>query len=162
MIERFGGVDDAPLQPATNALGEWYVRRVSLPGRTSVVLFVSEPSRLAVLVPGRGSKTTVQQFRERTAQLLRRIDCPDDWVEAEVAEMEQSQLAPIDSHSVLSTMKELAQHLTLEAEKKDGLNAFALDDQELMMSRRLHGPFASRPPRDVARTLCKKRWKERG
>src|SRR5690625_674707 len=62
-------------QVSSTRLGDWYANVVSLPYRgKSVILFMAEKSRTAVVVEGRGSATMIPLFRERAIRHLERSE----------------------------------------------------------------------------------------
>jgi hypothetical protein len=93
-------MDDAP---STTKLGDWYGNLVSV-GRRRVVLFVSERSRLPVLLPARDVATVAQQLPLALEQMLPILGVPRDIVRQEVSAMTEVHFAPTANRSILGTM----------------------------------------------------------
>ena len=154
LLKRLRAKPEETPAPSDALLGDWYANPISLPFRgKSVVLFVNEPTLLAVLVPGRGSKNTIPVFQERAARLLERIGLPEACVRHEAEAYADVQLLPTASRSVLGSMNDLSGALQWFAED-NGTADLDWDEIELNFSERIHEPTDYEHPRDVAMKLC--------
>jgi hypothetical protein len=119
-------VDDPPA--STAPLGEWYANVLHLPFRgRSLVLFVHNPSRLAIVAPGRTLRPTLPVFRVRLPRLLSRLGVPEPKIRRQQEDMEDVVLAATVDRSLLGSMTDMARCLRLIAERVDGPAAFDPD-----------------------------------
>jgi uncharacterized protein DUF6933 len=128
-------------------LGNWHANLVRL-ARSPIVLFVSDISLLAVLVPGRDFSNVVSAFRDRLAQRLERIGLPEDIISMERAAMEIACIQPSNSKSVLGSMNDFVRHLRLKVDNDfPFVDANALED---MLSETPMGALKYQYPVEVA------------
>ena len=144
-----------PPQPEV-ALGEWYAHTASLPfaGR-SLVMYTSANTLLTVLVPGRAVRTTLPVFRQRLPLLLRRLELPGDWVDAQVRAAMDVLVARTKDRRVIGSMNEIANLVWWMAEEKRSFEALDLDRLEMKLAKVPHGMLRYRYPRDVAAELAR-------
>jgi hypothetical protein len=109
--------DPDPPVPAS-PLGEWYANAVPLrfAGRW-VVLYVNAATLVAVIVPGRSLRRTLDGFRARAVALLRRIGMPDAWIEEHARELEHAAVARTASRPMLGFMNDMARFIHFQAEE---------------------------------------------
>ena len=148
LLDRIGPpVADPP--ESTTVLGDWYAKPFSA-GRKPFVLMISGTSRIAVVVPGRGSANTVGTFLGGLADLLARLAIPAQAIEREIAASREVVLAETDSRSLLGTLNDFATISGMRlAEKPDT----ALVDLAVWLSRTPVAPLGYRYPADAAREL---------
>jgi hypothetical protein len=98
-------------------LEEWYANPVPLrfAGRW-IVLYVSASSLLAVVVPGRSLRGTLDGFRVRLPALLRRIGLPDGWIEEHTAQTAEVTIARTANRQLLGFMTHMANTVQFQAE----------------------------------------------
>ena len=163
LLKRLGGVTTEDPSPSTTIFGDWYANVLSLSFRgKSVVMFVNEPTLLAVFIPGRGAKKMLPVFRARAMALMRTLDLPEDCIKKEAEEMADLQLAPTASRSVLGAMNDMAQGLCMLAERKASADEIDWDEMEIYYSEWIHGiPLAYGYPRDAAAERCRAYLKSR-
>jgi hypothetical protein len=143
------------MRPSTTVLGDWYANVVSLPFRgKSVVMFVNEPTLLAVLIPGRGTKKVLPVFRERVIALLKKIGLPDACIQKEEQEMAELQISVTDSRSVLGSMNDMTRHIRAVAERESSAEEINWGIQETLFAEYMHGPLDYVRPREVAARRC--------
>jgi len=141
LLKRLGGAAD-DLRPSDSVLGDWHANVIPLPWRSkSVVLFLNDASRLAVLVPGRGSRRVLGQFQERVIDLLERLKLPPSCIESEAAGIAEIQIGRTECRSRLGSMNDIAYHLQAVAEYSESAEAMDWDRQEMLLSEWLHGPL---------------------
>ena len=113
-------------------------------------MFVSEASRLAVLVRAADVKTVVPRFRAAVVDLLRELGVSEDAIHGESEAMKEVAFANTRSRSVLGTMNDYFRHLrwVFPDRPSQTLGQHALD-----LSETPCGPLKYARPRDVARAL---------
>ncbi len=134
---------------STTVLGDWYAKPFSV-GRKPFVLMISGTTRIAVVVPGRGSAHLIATFLSGLADLLARLAVPTQVIEREMAASQEVVLAETDSRSLLGTLNDFATISGIRlAEKPDT----ALVDLSVWLSRTPVAPLGYRYPADAAREL---------
>lgn len=94
-------------------LHSWYVKLVptGFAGKL-LVIYVHEPSLVAVVTKGRSLKTTLPQFYERLPQLFQRHGFKPDFIEKEMMLVQEGYVvSKTDSRSMLSFMNQMTLHL---------------------------------------------------
>ncbi len=136
-------VPSAPTAP----LGEWYANSVSLPFRgRSLVVFVHGGTLLSVVAPGRVLGTTVPAFRRRLPDLLRRLELPRAWIDAQTAALTEVCFARTASRSVLGTMNEIARQIWWDAGSVRSFDQLDLDWLEARLGEVPFGALRYRSP----------------
>ncbi|MGC9348196.1 MAG: DUF6933 domain-containing protein, partial [Anaerolineae bacterium] len=154
LLKRLGDPVTGDLAPSTTILGDWYANVYSLPFRgKSVVMFMNEPTRLVVLVQGRGGRQTIPAFRQRTARLLAHLGWAQHYIAREIEAMEELQLAKTASRSILGSMNDVNRHVQIIAERAGSAEAVDWEGEEILMTTRLHGPLDYVHPEDIAKAL---------
>ncbi|MFL5541091.1 MAG: DUF6933 domain-containing protein [Longimicrobiaceae bacterium] len=148
-------IEADPPQPEA-VLGEWYAHTVSLPfpGR-GLVMYVSANTLLTVLVPGRAVRTTLPVFRQRMPLLLRRLELPGDWVDAQARAAAEVLVARTKDRRVIGSMNEIANLAWAQAEVHSSFESLDLDRLESWLARVPHSMLRYRYPRDVAAELAR-------
>lgn len=140
-------VGDGP--SSTTVLGDWYGHVVNI-RRVRLVLFVSEVSRLGVLLEARDFSTLVSWFQTAVVKLLHQLGIPAKAVEEEERAMKEVVFARTKSRSVLGTINVFSEHLYWAFELRPGLS---LQEYSLELS----GTIILRPvpgiPADSAKKL---------
>ena len=139
-------------QELTTRLGNWYVNLVHY-GRQQVVMATSERSLLAVVLPARNLRDTLEgNLTTSVGQVLSALGIPPEIVDREVAEMQPAVVAPATNRSGLGSMNEFALHLCFHLERSGDPLVLALGLSDTAMSvvgtRSRYGI-----PRNVAREL---------
>lgn len=134
-------VADPPVSDAP--LGEWYANAIPLPfaGRW-LTLYVHAGTLLAVVVPGRSVGGTLDGFRLRLPSLLRRLNVPEQWIQARRAELADVVVAPTASRRILGIMTDMDRLLTCDAEDA---GSFAAMDLAVMEDFLAETPFRIAP-----------------
>ena len=124
-----------------------------------LVMYVHEPSMMAVICRGKTIQTTWPQFRERVAALLHRFEFPEHIITNELREMNGYTVSKTDSRSMLAIINQLKEDVAWYIEQSDIPYAFfPLEVWEDRMMKRLHA--AGRKPNDYTtpidywRKLC--------
>jgi hypothetical protein len=92
---------------ASTRLGGWYGTLIRF-GRWHVLLFISERSRLPVLLPARDADRLALAFPKAVSETLMGIGVPAAAVERECSLMSRITIGPIRSRSLLGSLNEFA------------------------------------------------------
>lgn len=136
------------LQQSTTGLGAWYA--TALFWKPQVALFVNESTLLPVLMPLAPAATVLDRFPTTLAAVLRAHQVDDRFVEHEVAEMCECQLAPTSNRSVVGVMNDFTYLAGEYAAPNAGEDLVSLS---LRLSRTPSGPLYGRrgsPDRELA------------
>jgi hypothetical protein len=134
----------------TTVLGNWYAKPYNL-GRLRMILCTSERSLLTVIVPAKDLSKLSLRLAEAVARMLIYLDVDTGQVAQERRAMDESQIAPTVSRSVLGTMNDMAHladcHIAEEGAEVD-LDQVALQLNEapcglLLSTRTLYSPAAA-------------------
>ncbi|MGQ0825478.1 MAG: DUF6933 domain-containing protein [Actinomycetota bacterium] len=93
-------------EQSTTALGDWYA--TVLFWKPQVALFVSEATLLPVLMPFASAATVIDRFPAAVATVLEAHGLSRAFIEHEVANMSEHQLAKTTNRSVVGIMNEFA------------------------------------------------------
>ncbi|HEX8319720.1 MAG TPA: GNAT family N-acetyltransferase [Longimicrobium sp.] len=131
-------VTTEPPEPAA-PLGEWYVNLVPVPfaGR-SLVLYTNPTTLVCVVAPGRALHTTLPTFRRRVPALLRRLDLPGEWIDAQLSDLSETIVARTNNRRVLGSMNDLATQIWFEAERYRSFEGIDLDRLEVKLADNPH------------------------
>ena len=138
-----------PLPNSSKALGSWYA--TALPWRPQAVLLVSEPTLLPVVMPLAPAATLVRRFPGELARVLFAHDMPADFIEREIAAMDECVVAKTASRSLLGMLNEfsfLADVFRVSPERADML---ALS---LKLATVPCGPLKGASPDQILRALA--------
>ena len=142
---------DAETPEPTTALGDWYAHLLILQ-RQHLVIFVSERSRLCLLIPARDMDRLTQRFLNALLVLLREISVPKAAIERERAAMESMcyglTTGTPNGRSVLGTINDYTHML-----RYYDLNEHSLPELSLRLSKTPVGPLKMQYPREVALSL---------
>jgi hypothetical protein len=135
------------------ALGEWYVNIVPVPfaGR-SLVLYTNPTTLVCVVAPGRALHTTLPTFRNRLPALLRRLELPGEWIDAQLSDLSETIVARTNNRRVLGSMNDLATQIWFEAERYRSFEGIDLDRLEVKLADNPHGMLGTRMPRGCSRS----------
>ncbi|MGK2885009.1 MAG: DUF6933 domain-containing protein [Rhodococcus sp. (in: high G+C Gram-positive bacteria)] len=104
VLDRIGGVTASDGDRSTTLLGDWYVN--VLFWKPQVALFVNEVTLLPVLMPFAPASTLLARFPAMLQSHLQAHSVTREFVEAELAEMDDVLTAKTASRSVLGVMNE--------------------------------------------------------
>jgi len=105
LLARLKQTSDLPPAESTTRLGDWYGNLIRL-GRTEYLIFISEHSRLAAVLPARNAKRLPDMLPEVVAQLLEEIGVPTADIEDERKRMSPIVFGRTQSQSLLGTMND--------------------------------------------------------
>jgi len=162
LLKRLKGPDPLPEDDpgSDNRLGDWYANVKPLPFRgKSVVIFTNQKTLLTVFVTGKGNRTVLPEFLERTARLLQRLDIPQAAIDAELEAMQEISLQPTASRSTLGSMNDIARHIRVNVEYKyPSFDTIDWDREEELFGNLIHHPLFKSPmniiyPTDLVREI---------
>lgn len=110
-LDRAKATPADPLDEPSTAMDNWYANLV--PGRPQIAIFVNEATLVPVLVPLAPARTIAARFVEQLAAVLVQLDAPTDFIETEIAAMNDASWATTRNRSVTGSMNDfsfLAQH----------------------------------------------------
>lgn len=103
LLDRVGQPIPEPPR-STTGLGDWYA--TALLWRPQLGLFVNETTLLPVLVSLAPARTVIDRFRSVLPAVLAEIGCEQDFIDAELDEMQDHALDKTRNRSVLGVMNE--------------------------------------------------------
>ena len=101
----------------TTVLGDWYANILFV--RPQIVLFINERSLLGVPVLAAPIKDLYPRFVQQMAYLLSDIDVPVKKIIAEIAQMQEAQVAPTKSRAMLASLNDMRWNVELGINNKD-------------------------------------------
>jgi hypothetical protein len=88
LLRRLKQFDDAAAIRSTTRLGDWYGDLIRM-GNRHVLLFISERSRLPVLIPVRNANHLRSAFPDAVCQMLAAVGVPVEAIERERFQMSE-------------------------------------------------------------------------
>ena len=139
--------DEELTEASTAPLGEWYtnVAFLPFPGR-ALVVYAHRPSRLTALVPGRSVRTTLDTFRQRTADLLDRTGAPASFIDIQQQAMTDVTMRTTDDRSMLGSLTDIIKHVKFHAGRARRFETFDLSAVEDELSIMPHMPIDGQSP----------------
>ena len=92
---------------STTRLGDWYGNTLRM-GRSHALIFISERSRLPVLIPIRDANRLPSVFPDAVCQMLALVGVPDTDIADERARMSEVSFGRTRSRSLLGTLNDFA------------------------------------------------------
>ena len=139
---------DEPLPNSSTALGSWYA--TALPWRPQAVLLVNEPTLLPVVMPLAPAATLVRRFPGELARVLFAHDMPADFIEREVAAMDECGVAKTASRSQLGMLNEFSFLADVFRDSPEGADMLALS---LKLATVPCGPLKGNSPGRMLQSL---------
>ena len=134
---------------STTRLGDWLGSLLGVEHQR-VVLFISQHSRLPVVLPGRNLKDLPHQLPLAVGAILDALGIPPHAVRAELNAMADAVLAPTNSRSLVGTLTDLSYAVKLRLAQEPDVNLMTL---ALWLSETPMGPMDYRAPDEVTRQL---------
>lgn len=103
LLDRMGHPVEMPVAAATR-LGNWYA--TALFWKPQMALLVNERTLLPVMLPLAPSATLAQRFPAALRGVLRALDLPTEFIEAEIEGMKEVVYAKTSNRSVVGMMNE--------------------------------------------------------
>jgi len=107
LIHRLKHFDEQSPGKSTTKLGDWYGNIIRM-GNRHVLLFISERSRLPVLIPIRQANKIGTVLPDAVSEMLAWIRVPEDAIAEERQHMLEMAFARTNSRSLLGTMNDFA------------------------------------------------------
>ena len=105
LLTRLGNAGDPSPLESTTRLGDWYGTIVRL-GRTQHLMFISQNSRLAAVLPARDAKRMFQVLPDVICSLLVEIGIPTSDIKEERERMSAVAFSRTQSRSLLGTLND--------------------------------------------------------
>src|SRR5688572_7108706 len=110
---------------STTRLGDWVGSLFGV-GHRRVVLFISQHSRLPVVLPGRNLKTIPQQLPLAVGAVLDALCIPANVVREELSAMADAVVAPTNSRSHIGSLTDLSYSLKVQLVRSPDVNFTSL------------------------------------
>ena len=107
LLLRLKEFDAAPSARSTMRLGDWYGTLIRM-GNRHVLLFISERSRLPVLIPVRQADRLRLAFPDAVAAMLVAVGVPEDAIERESSMMSEIEFGPTRSRSLVGSLTDFS------------------------------------------------------
>jgi hypothetical protein len=107
LLVRLKQVGDLPPVEPTTRLGDWYGNTLRI-GRRQHLLFISERSRLPVVIPIREVKRLGSVFPDAVCEVLAKVGVPTAVIASERSRMLQIAFGRTRNRSLLSTLNDFA------------------------------------------------------
>lgn len=107
LLHRLRRADDGTAVTSTTRLGDWYGNVIRM-GNRNVLLFISERSRLPVLIPIRQANKLRTVLPDAMSDMLAWIGVPEDVIAAERQQMSEVAFGRTKSRSLLGTMNDFS------------------------------------------------------
>ena len=107
LLHRLKQFDGEPPMKSTTRLGDWYGNVIRM-GNRHVLLFISERSRLPVLIPIRQASKMATVLPDAVGEMLAWIRVPESVIAEERRHMSEIALERTNSRSLLGTMNDFA------------------------------------------------------
>jgi hypothetical protein len=107
LLSRLKQFDDAPDVRSTTKLGDWYGNLIRM-GNRHVLLFISERSRLPIMLSVREANRLRSYFPEAVCQMLAAVDVPGEAIERERQQMSEIAFGRTRSRSLLGSLNDFS------------------------------------------------------
>jgi hypothetical protein len=150
LLLRLKQFDDAPDVRTTTKLGDWYGNLIRM-GNRHILLFISERSRLPIMLPVREANRLRSSFPDAVCQALAAIGVPAEIVERERLEMSEIAFGRTRSRSLLGSLNDFSMMVRMHfiTRPTDSLERIARDLAETPLIL----PFDGAHPSAVTRRI---------
>jgi hypothetical protein len=107
LLLRLNQFDDAPDVRSTTKLGDWYGNLIRM-GNRHVLLFISERSRLPIMIPVREANRLRSSLPDAVRQMLAAVGVPAEAIERERLEMSEIAFGRTRSRSLLGSLNDFS------------------------------------------------------
>ena len=107
LLLRLKRFDDPPPNASTTLLGDWYGNVIRM-GRRHALLFISEHSRLPVLIPVRQANRLAMVFPDAVCQALAVMGVPQSAIDEERSRMSDVAFGRTNSRTLLGTLNDFS------------------------------------------------------
>ena len=148
LLRRLGSVTGDRFE-STTQLGDWLGNLYGV-GHKRVVLFISQNSRLPIVLPGHNLRDIRHQLPLAVGAVLEALGIPGHAIRSELDAMADAVVAPTNSRSLIATLTDLSYSLKLRLAEEPNANLISL---ALWLSVTPMGPMNYRAPDEVTREL---------
>jgi hypothetical protein len=134
---------------SSTALGDWCGNLIGI-GHLRIALFISERSRLPVLLPGRDMANLDRRLAEAVGQILRALGVRADRIRLELEAMADVHIAHTNSRSLLGSLNDFADALRWRLGQEPSADLLSV---ALKLAETPVGPLGYRAPDEVTRKL---------
>jgi hypothetical protein len=134
---------------STTALGDWYATLLFARPK-HLALFISERSRLAVVIEAAPLTSLAARFRPALREVLQALGVSEAAIVREEAQMNSFSFGPTQSRSIVGTMTEYVKMLQV---LEDDPEAQTLLEKSLFLNHIICSPLQWRHPDEVTREL---------
>jgi uncharacterized protein DUF6933 len=154
LLLRLKQFDDVSDVRSTTKLGDWYGNLIRM-GNRHVLMFISERSRLPVMIPVREAIRLRSSFLNAVCQMLAAVGLPAEAIERERLEMSEIAFRRTRSRSLLGSLNDFSMMARMHfiTRRTDPLERIARDLAETPMIL----PFGGAHPSAVTRRLLDRR-----
>jgi hypothetical protein len=107
LLLRLKPFDDVPSVQSTTRLGDWYGTLLRM-GNRHALLFISERSRLPVMIPVRQANRLGSAFPDAVCQMLAAVGVPAEAIESERLRMAEIAFGRTRSRSLLGSLNDFS------------------------------------------------------
>ena len=107
LLRRLKRFDDPPPDPSTTLLGDWYGNLLRM-GRRHALLFISQHSRLPVLIPVRQANRLAVVFPDAVCAALAVLAVPQSAIDEERTRMSEVAFDRTNSRTLLGTLNDFS------------------------------------------------------
>jgi hypothetical protein len=150
LLLRLKHFDDAAAVRSTTRLGDWYGNLIRM-GNRHVLLFISERSRLPVMIPVRQANRLRSAFPGVACQMLAAVGVPAEAIESERLQMSEIAFGRTRSRSLLGSLNDFSMMARMHfiTRRNDPLERIARELAETPLIL----PFDGEHPSAVTRRL---------
>jgi hypothetical protein len=107
LLLRLKQLDDAPAVRSTTRLGDWYGNLLRM-GNRHALLFISERSRLPVMIPVRQANRLRSAFPDAVCQMLATVGVPAEAIQSERLQMSEIAFGRTKNRSLLGSLNDFS------------------------------------------------------
>jgi hypothetical protein len=150
LLVRLKQFDEAPDVRSTTKLGDWYGNLIRM-GNRHVLLFISERSRLPIMIPIREANRLRASFSDAVCQMLAAVGVSGESIERERVEMSEITFDRTRSRSLLGSLNDFSMmsRMHFTTRRTDSLERIARDLAETPLLL----PFNGEHPSAVTRRI---------
>jgi hypothetical protein len=149
LLFRLKQFDDAPAVRSTTRLGDWYGNIIRM-GRRHALIFISERSRLPILIPIREANRLRFAFPDAVCQMLATVGVSAADIDDERSRMSEMAYGRTKSRSLLGTLNDFSFGVRVHFIPARGQS---LEDIARVLARTPIMPLDGARPNDLTRRL---------
>jgi hypothetical protein len=148
LLRKVGPAVPVP-SPSTTRLGDWTGNVLGV-GHQRVVVFISEHSRLPVVLPARDLRAVAEHLPLGVGAVLKGLGIPEGAVRAEQLAMADALIARTNDRSLVATLNDLCRSLKWRLADEPGVD---LTELALWLAETPIGPMKYDAPNRVTRRI---------